>query len=364
MARKLIVLHFHFPVLTILLIIGILLNFFILADTPSELLDQTMASVFAFNHPFDVWGGAYPALLFNNFVHLNWTHLIFSAVMIYLLGRPVELLLGRQLLFAVVFFAALFSQGTQLILTAQPTLGANGIIFALFGLLWGARNQVMQISILMPPRMMRFIASWLLLAMAIAAIPLAFPGVVVWPIGNAAHLGGLLFGVSVARVVYHDHGRWVGASGLGLLGVITILSVTWMPWNPMWRMWKAHEAFEASQYSAVNHWVGPMATEGENPHAMNLLAWTLATARDDSVREGERAVELARKANALTAWQIASYIDTLAAAYAELGRWEQAEAIQKLAIDLSDQPDSPEHGNQETFRENLQRIRNREKIRE
>jgi tetratricopeptide (TPR) repeat protein len=71
----------------------------------------------------------------------------------------------------------------------------------------------------------------------------------------------------------------------------------------------------------------------------NSLAWLLATAPNDNVRDGKRAVELATKACELTAFNNAMLVDTLAAAFAEAGDFDKAVEWQQKAIDLLDQAD-------------------------
>jgi tetratricopeptide (TPR) repeat protein len=57
---------------------------------------------------------------------------------------------------------------------------------------------------------------------------------------------------------------------------------------------------------------------------LNNLAWVLATSPDDSLRDGQRAIELATKASELTDYQRAHILSTLASAYAEVGDFETA----------------------------------------
>jgi len=66
--------------------------------------------------------------------------------------------------------------------------------------------------------------------------------------------------------------------------------------------------------------------------ACNLLAWTLATCPVDKFRNGRKAVELAENAVAMKT-EIRS-LSTLAAAYAEADRFDDAIATQKRVIDL------------------------------
>jgi len=66
------------------------------------------------------------------------------------------------------------------------------------------------------------------------------------------------------------------------------------------------------------------------------LALHLATSPDDAVRNGRRAIEVAKEACELTDWKRPDALDLLAAAYAEAGRWDEAKRTVRRAIGLAE----------------------------
>jgi tetratricopeptide (TPR) repeat protein len=67
-------------------------------------------------------------------------------------------------------------------------------------------------------------------------------------------------------------------------------------------------------------------------HSRNNMAWLLATSSDASIRDGAKAVELAQQAVALSGGREPNFIRTLAAAYAENGRFSEAIAAAQQAL--------------------------------
>jgi Flp pilus assembly protein TadD len=72
--------------------------------------------------------------------------------------------------------------------------------------------------------------------------------------------------------------------------------------------------------------------QSNNVEAQNNLAWILATCPGASLRNGTRAVELAQRANQLSAGSNPAILATLAAAYAEVGSFSQAVATANEAL--------------------------------
>jgi tetratricopeptide (TPR) repeat protein len=88
--------------------------------------------------------------------------------------------------------------------------------------------------------------------------------------------------------------------------------------------------------SAVRQWCAAIHLQPNviSISILNQTAWILATCGDATARNGAQAVELAERAAGLTARRDPAILDTLAAAYAETGRFAAAvqTAQQSLAI--------------------------------
>lgn len=93
--------------------------------------------------------------------------------------------------------------------------------------------------------------------------------------------------------------------------------------------------------AAIQKYRESLRADPNRPEAMNNLAWILATHEDAKLRDGAEAVRLAEQACRLTERRLAMTIGTLAAAYAEAGRFPEAIKAAEEARTLADQSKQP-----------------------
>jgi tetratricopeptide (TPR) repeat protein len=94
-----------------------------------------------------------------------------------------------------------------------------------------------------------------------------------------------------------------------------------------------------------------------NLSSLNGLAWLHAVSPEAPMRDGAKAVELATSACERTAWKVPGFLDTLAAAHAECGRFDEAIRLLEQALLL------PGDGHTDEYRSRIALYRERQPYR-
>ncbi|MFN7970775.1 MAG: rhomboid family intramembrane serine protease [Acidobacteriota bacterium] len=132
-------------------------------------------------------------LVFSAFVHIDVVHFLMNTMVLYQVGPILERWLGKTTLYAGFYLlAALVSSAAQLLFSG-PGIGASGVLYAMVGYLWiKQRRHPDRFAYILAPGAFRPLFVWLVLGFV-----LSYTGMM--RIGNAAHVGGLLFGILVAN---------------------------------------------------------------------------------------------------------------------------------------------------------------------
>jgi Flp pilus assembly protein TadD len=85
---------------------------------------------------------------------------------------------------------------------------------------------------------------------------------------------------------------------------------------------------------AIEHLEQALRLRPRDFELKNKLAWVLATGGDAKLRDGKRAVELAEEADKAAGGKDPAVLDTMAAAYAEVGRFGDGARAAQAAIGL------------------------------
>ncbi|MFE7976991.1 rhomboid family intramembrane serine protease [Streptomyces shenzhenensis] len=134
--------------------------------------------------------GQYYRLLTAMFLHGSFIHILFNMLSLWWIGGPLEAALGRARYLALYFVSGLAGSALSYLLAApnQPSLGASGAIFGLFG---ATAVLLRRLNYDMRP----------VLALLVINLIITFnPG---FNIAWQAHIGGLVAGVVTGYAMVH-----------------------------------------------------------------------------------------------------------------------------------------------------------------
>jgi len=92
---------------------------------------------------------------------------------------------------------------------------------------------------------------------------------------------------------------------------------------------------------AIAHWQNALAGQSDSVDSLNNLAWILATFPDSWIRNRKQALALAERANQLSGDNNPAVLRTLAAAYAENGRFTEARVTAERGLQLANAQENP-----------------------
>ncbi|MGW0182407.1 rhomboid family intramembrane serine protease [Nocardia sp. NPDC003345] len=186
------------PIVTYVLIaLNVLVYAVTAAQSRSLMANERGSALFVdwVMYPPAVAGGDWFRVIGSGFLHYGLIHLLLNMFALYIVGRDIELVLGRARYLAV-YLISLLGGAAAVMLLAQDNLtaGASGAVYGLFGAI-----TVILIRLRQSPN------SMLILIGINVFISFSLPGISLW-----GHLGGLAAGtLATLGVVFLP--AWVGA---------------------------------------------------------------------------------------------------------------------------------------------------------
>jgi membrane associated rhomboid family serine protease len=298
------------------------------------------------------------ALFGTGFLHSGILHLLFNCYWLWIFGRVLEGRLGARRYGLLIIMTLWASSIGELVSSGNPGIGMSGVVYGLFGFLSVRRKK----DAAFPPVLTRGVVTlfwvWLVLC-----IPLSSGDIV--RIANGGHVGGLIAGVLFGFATGSE--RWLSCARVGGLAAaaLSFVPLFWAPWQDGWLAAKVYRAMEQREYDVALQWSSrikagrydewarrneasihvyqaslvshraellQLAEKSRDPNVLNTIAWRLATSPHDHLRDGAKAVTIASRACEADGWKTAAYLDTLAAAHAESGNFDEAAKWMQRAL--------------------------------
>jgi membrane associated rhomboid family serine protease len=159
--------------------------------------------------PLAVAQGQWYRLITAGFLHANFLHILLNMWALWIVGRPLETMLGRAR-YIGLYGASLIAGSTASYLfdpVLEPSLGASGAIFGLFGAL-----------VIVYRRLRLSLAPILAIVVVNAVFSFTFPG-----IDWHAHAGGFVAGLAVAGVYVYAPRQFWSAAAVGAVVVVVVV---------------------------------------------------------------------------------------------------------------------------------------------
>ena len=177
---------------------------------------------------FEIWSGAYWALITVAFVHVDLFHGLFNMWWTRDFGRLLEPRFGVRNYVLFVVCSAIVAAGWQLGLSNQTGIGFSGVVYSYFGYTLAARDRDPAYRAFLNRNTIAWMIGWFFLCIVLTRMG-------VWNIANGAHGAGLIFGYVVG--VSTGTSRYVRPAqiAVAILAAGALVPLFYMPWSEPWR---------------------------------------------------------------------------------------------------------------------------------
>lgn len=180
----------------------------------------------------DIFNGSYWGLFTSNFLHIEIWHIAPNLYWLYIFGKKIEFESKKHFYLLLIISAAFVSSLSEISFGNTSGIGLSGIGYCLFGFIIVKSKTTETYKNFLDKRTIRSFIFWLFLCIILTQNK-------AWKVGNAAHISGFLWGMSLAYLSKFDNYRqW----GVGILLVAVLISSIFF--SPFSTSWLSHQAFE------------------------------------------------------------------------------------------------------------------------
>jgi GlpG protein len=220
----------YFPIVTAL-VCAICLVLFIGVNLDGP-LDMKVYKKWGSPSAIDIFNGDLWGLLTSNFLHTELWHIAANLYWFWRFGKKIEFETKKAFYVFFVLSSALVSSLAQLAFSNTTGIGLSGIGYAFFGFIYIRSKTNEEYRNFLERSTINLFLFWLVLCVILTRTG-------AWNVGNAAHLGGLFWGVLVAYIArYERQLRWsIGFIYLAILSLLIIRG----PFSTAYLSYQAYE---------------------------------------------------------------------------------------------------------------------------
>lgn len=211
----------------------------------------------------DIFNGSYWGLITSNFLHTEIWHLGFNLYWFWVFGKKIEFESTKGLYFFLILSSALVSSTAQLSFSDNTGIGLSGIGYSFFGFIYLKSKTTEVYKNYIDKKTINLFMFWLVLCIVLTQTK-------AWTVGNAAHIGGLLWGMTIAYISRFQIAKQVIIS-IVVLGLLTSM-IFWTPFSTSYLSNKAYNLHKEQKIDeAISAYKKILDRDANNEFALENL---------------------------------------------------------------------------------------------
>lgn len=179
----------------------------------------------------DIFNGSIWGLLSSNFLHTELWHIGLNLYWLWFFGKKIEFQNKKLYFVLLILSSGLFCSFSQLSFSDNTGIGLSGIVYSFFGYIFikGLKTEEYQNYLDRKTIKLFFLSLFLCILLTHFEI---------WTIGNSAHIGGLIWGMTLAYISRFQLTQQLTISLLFLLFMTSM--IFWTPFSTAYLSQKAY----------------------------------------------------------------------------------------------------------------------------